>query len=353
MNNIEIGDCMARRSFCSVDPLAYNKLEVYRYAISELFTKDEFRHDERQQILTSLLVNEKLGNFSLKDGFSMPHLVLDLHDKPSNRVGWLLSKKQMTDDAAQGDLAHVWLFVFGDEVFVRQMCGVGVELYNSKEFLSAARSASTPSELRTHILHGIETVVGTSVPNPSSDGVEEYSYTEVQVPPQGLHARPVERLARLAMCFECDISVTYRNRTADSKSMFALMVLGAEGGATVKIEAKGRNATQAVLILEEFIDLRFPETGGYTVVKATYDVGWGHALYIRGNVPPLSWSRGIRMNYSGDNCWSWVSTDISINHSFEFKTLIDDEHWEQIKSDNPYAAHLAVGGESTRSNPQF
>lgn len=62
-----------------------------------------------------------------------------------------------------------------------------------------------------------------------------------------------------------------------------------------------------------------------TRVVARIDVGWGHALYIRGEGAGLSWQQGVPMICEKDNEWHWVAeTNIS---PIVFKLLIDDKVW--------------------------
>ncbi|MCR5183958.1 MAG: hypothetical protein K6B46_04570 [Opitutales bacterium] len=64
-----------------------------------------------------------------------------------------------------------------------------------------------------------------------------------------------------------------------------------------------------------------------TRVVAHIDVGWGHALYIRGEGAGLSWQQGVPMICEKNNEWHWVAeTDIS---PIVFKVLVDDKIWAQ------------------------
>lgn len=80
-----------------------------------------------------------------------------------------------------------------------------------------------------------------------------------------------------------------------------------------------------------------------TLVRATYDTGWGHRLCIRGNTPPLSWSRGIDMQWTPGNVWVWQTQGIAVNTPIEFKVLIDDTTWE-IVDGQATKNHTTTGG---------
>jgi phosphocarrier protein HPr len=62
----------------------------------------------------------------------------------------------------------------------------------------------------------------------------------------GLHARPAARLAETARRFEADIIVTKDARTANCKSVIAMMKLGVSRGATVTFRAEGTDADAAL-----------------------------------------------------------------------------------------------------------
>jgi phosphotransferase system HPr (HPr) family protein len=81
----------------------------------------------------------------------------------------------------------------------------------------------------------------------------------VIVNPNGLHARPAERLARLAMQFESRIEVLCRNERVDAKSILHLLTLGATQGTELILEADGHDARQAVDSLAEYIAGGFVE----------------------------------------------------------------------------------------------
>jgi hypothetical protein len=63
----------------------------------------------------------------------------------------------------------------------------------------------------------------------------------------------------------------------------------------------------------------------FTTITARIDIGFGNALYLRGEGADLSWDRGTLMNCIADNCWSLelpASTRPVI-----FKFLVNDLSW--------------------------
>ncbi len=77
-----------------------------------------------------------------------------------------------------------------------------------------------------------------------------------------------------------------------------------------------------------------------TTISANIDVGFGNALYVRGEGPGLSWDKGLRMDCVSDQKWS-----IALGESarpFEFKFLINDETWSAGEKNFTVASGASV-----------
>jgi hypothetical protein len=62
-----------------------------------------------------------------------------------------------------------------------------------------------------------------------------------------------------------------------------------------------------------------------STVVAKIDIGFGNALFLRGDGPGLSWDRGVPMiNMSSDE-WVWATKDAAA--PFEAKVLVNDCLW--------------------------
>jgi phosphocarrier protein HPr len=61
-----------------------------------------------------------------------------------------------------------------------------------------------------------------------------------------LHARPAAEFVRTAMGFTADLSVAANGRTADAKSLLAVLALGATGGTELRLRADGSDAVDAI-----------------------------------------------------------------------------------------------------------
>lgn len=69
---------------------------------------------------------------------------------------------------------------------------------------------------------------------------------------QGLHARPATALVRLASKFSANIFLSRGNKRINAKSILGILVLAAEKGAKLKVQADGEDEEEAV---ESIIDL--------------------------------------------------------------------------------------------------
>ncbi len=61
-----------------------------------------------------------------------------------------------------------------------------------------------------------------------------------------LHARPAAEFVRTAMAFDADLLLAANGRSADAKSLLAVLALGATGGTELGLRAEGRDAGEAI-----------------------------------------------------------------------------------------------------------
>lgn len=74
---------------------------------------------------------------------------------------------------------------------------------------------------------------------------------------QGLHARPAQLLARLALDFESKIELLCNGQRVDAKSILHMLTLGAVQGTEVVIEAEGPDAEAALEALVRLVESDF------------------------------------------------------------------------------------------------
>jgi phosphocarrier protein HPr len=76
---------------------------------------------------------------------------------------------------------------------------------------------------------------------------------------RGLHARASAKFVKCAEQFDADIKVTRDGQTVPATSIMGLMMLAAQMGSVILIEASGREAAPAVEALAQLIADRFGE----------------------------------------------------------------------------------------------
>ncbi len=70
---------------------------------------------------------------------------------------------------------------------------------------------------------------------------------------QGLHARPAALFVQVANKFDCRITIKRDDEEVNGKSIMGILMLGAEKGSEIIIEAEGDDAEVAVVELEKLI----------------------------------------------------------------------------------------------------
>jgi len=70
---------------------------------------------------------------------------------------------------------------------------------------------------------------------------------------QGLHARPAALFVQVANKFDSRVTVRRDEEEVNGKSIMGILMLGAEKGSTIIIEAEGDDAHLAIVELEKII----------------------------------------------------------------------------------------------------
>jgi phosphotransferase system HPr (HPr) family protein len=78
--------------------------------------------------------------------------------------------------------------------------------------------------------------------------------------PQGLHVRPADMFVKRAIQFESKIDVIKDNERVDGKSILAILMLAADAGTELRLEATGPDAEAALAALVELVSQNFHET---------------------------------------------------------------------------------------------
>lgn len=70
----------------------------------------------------------------------------------------------------------------------------------------------------------------------------------------GVHARPATLLIQTATRFKSDITIEYKGRSVNLKSIMGVMSLGITQGAQVKITASGEDETGALTAITDTME---------------------------------------------------------------------------------------------------
>jgi len=79
-------------------------------------------------------------------------------------------------------------------------------------------------------------------------------------------------------------------------------------------------------------------------IEAKIDVGFGNALYLRGEGKGLSWNRGIPLTCVDSSTWKWTGEAAD---KLKFKLLLNDMVWAAGED------LVATPGEKVRISPAF
>ena len=69
----------------------------------------------------------------------------------------------------------------------------------------------------------------------------------------GLHARPASNFVKRSSTFICDISISFKGKIINGKSMVGILAAGIVGGSTITINANSKDEKEAVLNLVELV----------------------------------------------------------------------------------------------------
>jgi hypothetical protein len=79
-------------------------------------------------------------------------------------------------------------------------------------------------------------------------------------------------------------------------------------------------------------------------IEAKIDVGFGNALYLRGEGLGLSWTQGVPLTCVDGKTWKWTGES---QEQLKFKLLINDQVWAQGED------VVATPGQKVEISPAF
>lgn len=69
----------------------------------------------------------------------------------------------------------------------------------------------------------------------------------------GLHARPATKFVNLSKAYKSKIAISHNGKSADPKSIIALLSLNVQHGAVITISADGEDEASAVSALSSYV----------------------------------------------------------------------------------------------------
>jgi phosphocarrier protein HPr len=75
----------------------------------------------------------------------------------------------------------------------------------------------------------------------------------------GLHARAAVLLVQTANQFEAEVTVSKDGQSVNGRSIMGIMMLAAEKGSRIEVEARGPQAAEALEAIRQLVDARFNE----------------------------------------------------------------------------------------------
>ena len=74
---------------------------------------------------------------------------------------------------------------------------------------------------------------------------------------QGLHARPAAYIVKILSRFQARVTLTYRKKTVDAKSVLGILLLAAPKNSTIIVHAVGHDVDPALQELEKAFSSSF------------------------------------------------------------------------------------------------
>ena len=75
----------------------------------------------------------------------------------------------------------------------------------------------------------------------------------------GIHARPASLLVKLILQYKSDVTFVKESTKADGRSIMSMMMLGAEKGTILTVEASGEDEQEVLPKIIELINNKFHE----------------------------------------------------------------------------------------------
>jgi phosphoenolpyruvate-protein phosphotransferase len=206
--------------------------------------------------IESMLAREKVANTFLGNGIAIPHGV------PKDRG--LIRKTSVAvlqvPDGVEWNPGERVQLVVGIAAKSDEHLEILTNLTNVLgDVAEAARLAKTtnPKDITERLSSG-----RMKTPAPAVTELPEdlpHHFDIVIDSPHGLHARPATALVDVAKGFESTIRIRRKDRVGDAKSLIAVLNLGVDSGATIRVMADGPDAEEALAALRSAIEAGLEE----------------------------------------------------------------------------------------------
>lgn len=219
----------------------------------------------------SLLARERVANTFLGNGIAIPHGVPKDRDL-IRQTGVAVLQLPQGVEWNPGDRVHlvVGIAARSDE-HLQILTNLTDVLGNPEE---AERLAHTldPADITQRLsVSSAETSERASEAPPED---LSHHFDVVIDSPHGLHARPATALVEIAKGFSADIRLRHGDRVGDAKSLIAVLNLGVNSGATLRVMAEGVDADAALAALGEAFALGLEEEEAATAALETPRIEW-------------------------------------------------------------------------------
>ncbi|TBW36816.1 phosphoenolpyruvate--protein phosphotransferase [Siculibacillus lacustris] len=174
----------------------------------------------------------------------------------------------------------------------------------------------------------------------ASDGAVERR-TVTLTDPFGIHARPAGLLAAFAKSTQSAVTISFDGRRADPKSPTALMLLGAECGAVLTIEATGPDAAATATRIAAMLGTEAAETAPAPSAASTPSATPAPAAAVAAS-PPIA--AGTALDLTGVTAAPGLAVGVSHRLILAIATVV-----EAGADPATEAAALAVAFDATRS----
>ncbi len=219
----------------------------------------------------SLLARERVANTFLGNGIAIPHGVPKDRDL-IKQTGVAVLQLPQGVEWNPGDRVHlvVGIAARSDE-HLQILTNLTDVLGNPEE---AARLAHTldPTDITQRLSVSSAETSERAREAPPEDLAHHFDV--VIDSPHGLHARPATALVEIAKGFSADIRLRHGDRVGNAKSLIAVLNLGVNSGATLRVMAEGVDADAALAALGEAFAQGLEEEEAATAALETPRIEW-------------------------------------------------------------------------------